>query len=154
LNHRETRSEITATDVGNHIFFLFDWIQNHEPVIWWTGSLSVLMFVGFLLAMPVIIIKLPAEYFLKHEMTHHRKELSFMGLVYLIFKNVFGGFLVLAGIVMLFLPGQGLITLIMGISLLSIPDKKRMVRKIIRRKKVLSTMNRIRLKFNKPPLQI
>jgi len=111
---------------------------------------------GFLLAVPIIIIKLPAEYFLKYstEGDGGDKKFTFSHLLYSIFKNIIGVILTLAGIAMLFLPGQGVITLLIGISLLSIPGKRDMMLKIMRQEKVLNTMNRLRSKFNKPPLEV
>lgn len=111
---------------------------------------------AFLLAVPLIIIKLPAEYFLKHSTQGDGRDRTFTypHLLYSIFKNIIGIILTLAGIAMLFLPGQGVITLLIGISLLSIPGKQNMMLKIMRQEKVLNTMNRLRSKFNKPPLEV
>jgi hypothetical protein len=114
------------------------------------------MFLGFLVAIPIIIIKLPADYFLERSTTDKvcDKRFTIPRLIYVTFRNIFGIIFVLAGIAMLFLPGQGVITLLIGMSLLSIPGKHQLVLKIIRQQQVLHSLNRLRAKFNKPALRV
>jgi hypothetical protein len=123
------------------------------------GALSLFTFLGFLIAVPIIIIKLPAEYFLKRSTPDEpdeedNKKLSVPQLFYVVFKNFFGIIFVLAGIAMLFLPGQGVVTLLIGMSLLSIPGKHRLMLKIVRQKNVMHSLNRLRAKFNKPAFRM
>ena len=53
---------------------------------------------------------------------------------------------------MLFLPGQGVLTILIGLSLLEFPGKRRLEAKIVGQPTVLSTINNMRAKFGKPPL--
>ena len=70
---------------------------------------SVVGFIGTLIAIPMILVRLPADYFdtrtTRHWMKDHHPLLRLLGLVA---KNVVGIVLLLAGFAMLFLPGQGL----------------------------------------------
>jgi len=135
---------------------ILDWFRNYEVLIWWTGAASVLMFLGSLCTIPVILIKIPADYFASLE-TKSRidvRDLSFFRILYLIFKNIVGIAFILAGLIMLLLPGQGILTIIVGMSLLNFPGKYRLVRNIIRNKTILNTINKLRSKAAKPPIEV
>lgn len=71
-------------------------------------------------------------------------------------KNIAGLLLVLLGLVLSLpgVPGQGLITILIGIMLLDFPGKQKIERKIISRPSVLSNVNRLREKFSRPPLRL
>lgn len=135
---------------------ILEWFRNYEVLIWWTGAASVLMFLGSLCVIPIILIKIPADYFSSLE-TKYRinvRDLSFFRLLYLIFKNMVGIAFILAGFIMLLLPGQGILTIIVGMSLLNFPGKYRLVRNIIRNKIILDTINKLRSKADKPPIEV
>ncbi len=61
---------------------------------------------------------------------------------------------ILAGLIMLLLPGQGILTIIVGMFLLNFPGKFRLVRNIIRNKTILATINKLRSKADKPPIEV
>lgn len=75
------------------------------------------------------------------------------GITYLLeFAKIIAGLcLLISGIIMLFLPGQGLITMLIGLSLLPFPGKIQMEQNILSQKSVRSTLNWIRIKANKEP---
>ncbi len=60
--------------------------------------------------------------------------------------------LVLAGLAMLVLPGQGLLTLVIGLGLLNFPGKSSLIRRLLGQNKVLGTINRLRARVKKEPL--
>ncbi len=135
---------------------ILDWFRNYEVLIWWMGAASVLMFLGSLCTIPVILIKIPADYFASLE-TKSRidvRDLSFFRILYLIFKNMVGIAFILAGLIMLLLPGQGILTIIVGMSLLNFSGKYRLVRNIIRNKTIYNTINKLRSKAAKPPIEV
>jgi hypothetical protein len=66
-------------------------------------------------------------------------------------KIIVGVCLVLGGLLMLVLPGQGLITILIGLSLIPFPGKNTMEQKLLSRNSVRSTLNWIRVKANKEP---
>ena len=55
---------------------------------------------------------------------------------------------------MLLTPGQGLLSILVGIMLMDLPGKYKVERAIIRKEKVLSTINWLRAKAHRPPLQV
>jgi hypothetical protein len=101
----------------------------------------------------VVLVKLPATYFKAEHgrafWVERHPVLRWSGLVG---KNLLGAFLVLLGIVMLIGPGQGLLTILLGVMLLDFPGKRELELKLVSRPKVLQAINRIRNRFDKPPL--
>ena len=69
-------------------------------------------------------------------------------------KNLVGGILLLGGIAMLVLPGQGLLTMLIGVSLMDFPGKRAIERKLVSRPLILQAINRVRQRFDRPPLLI
>jgi hypothetical protein len=49
-------------------------------------------------------------------------------------------------------PGQGILTILLGLMLLDLPGKRAWEQKLVKRPKVLQTINQLRGKFGKPPL--
>lgn len=66
-------------------------------------------------------------------------------------KIIVGIFFLLCGLVMLVLPGQGLITMLIGLSLLPFPGKRMIERSLLSRKSIRTSLNWIRIKANKDP---
>lgn len=116
---------------------------------------SIIGFISSLIIIPLILIRLPADYFdtrfPRHWMRNHHPVLRAIGLI---IKNVVGLVFILAGFIMLFLPGQGLLTMLIGISLIDFPRKREIEAKIIGFPKVFNTINNLRHKFGKPPLTV
>ena len=66
-------------------------------------------------------------------------------------KIIVGVCLLLCGVVMLVLPGQGLLTILIGLSLVPFPGKNKIEQNILSRKSVRFSLNWIRMKANKDP---
>ncbi|MGH7168570.1 MAG: PGPGW domain-containing protein [Nitrospiraceae bacterium] len=115
--------------------------------------LSVVTFVVSLIGIPFLLVRLPSHYFDERHprnwMQDHHPVLRLIGLG---LKNAVGVLLFLAGIAMIVLPGQGLLTILIGISLLDFPGKRHMERRLIGQPAVLKTINKLREKFGRPPL--
>ena len=71
-------------------------------------------------------------------------------------KNVLGVVLIAVGIVLSLpgVPGQGLLTILVGVLLLDVPGKRRLELRVVRRPKVAAAINRLRARFDKPPLDL
>jgi hypothetical protein len=126
---------------------VFDWLGGHEIVLGWLFAISVLMFVGSLIAIPWLVIQIPADYFT------HRRSLSdrwrqrhpLLRWTLLVTKNLCGVVLVLAGIAMLVLPGQGILTILVGLVCLDFPGKFALEYKLVRQRPA---------KAGHPPLEL
>ncbi len=117
------------------------------------GLLSVVTFVGSLLVVPWLIGRLPKDYFIRHRQevaARHRRHPA-MAFFIIAIRNVTGLVLFLAGIAMLMLPGQGLLTMLLGISLMDFPGKRNLIDAIICNPRVVKVLNWIRQKGKREP---
>ena len=122
----------------------------------WLAVISLLTFAVTLLAVLIFIIHIPDNYFLHEERKSRSNKEGFIGLrlVCRVLKNILGVFFVLTGLILLLLPGQGLLSILIGVMLMNFPGKYKLERALIRQEKVLSTINWLRTKAHRPPLQI
>lgn len=130
---------------------IMTWFEIHESLFWWFTISSALAFIGTLIVVPLLLIRMPADYFTRQRPYYHGQH-PIIHWIILISKNLFGIIFLLAGIVMLFLPGQGIITIMLAISLLNFPEKRYLERQFISLPRVLSTINNIRRRADQPPL--
>ncbi len=108
--------------------------------------LSVAMFVGTLLAVPWLVVRLPPDYFVR---PHRRRTLPAQ-----VLRNALGVALVLLGILLLVLPGQGILTVLLGLSIVDLPFKRRLLERILHQRKVAEGIQSLRRKAGKPPLAL
>lgn len=120
------------------------------------AALSVVMFFGSLAAIPVLLARMPADYFVRSEspFASWRRRHPVAGGALLVVRNVVGVVLLLAGLVMMVLPGQGIITVLMALTLLNFPGKRKLELWIIRRRKVRGAIDWIRRRAGRPPLVV
>ena len=98
-------------------------------------------------------IRIPSDYFV--EKRHERRHLRNLGMadaVFAIGRNLLGAILVFIGALMLVLPGQGLLTILVGVMLLDIPGKYVVARWIVTHPPVLQSINWIRRRAGRAPL--
>ncbi len=117
------------------------------------GLLSVVTFVGSLVAVPWLIGRMRADYFLTHwqvVQARHRRHPA-LALTVFLARNALGLLLVAAGLAMLFLPGQGLLTVLIGVCVMDFPGKRGLLQRLVRGPKVQGALNWIRRKRGKEP---
>ena len=132
-----------------------EWAHSHETLLWWLAAASLVTFVATLVIVPWLVVRIPPDYFLpKKRRRRPRTGLRRMRhWALLTVRNVLGYALVAAGIPMLPLPGQGLLTILIGITLLSFPGKYRLERWVVTRKPVLRSVNWLRRRAGKSPFE-
>jgi hypothetical protein len=120
------------------------------------GSLLFLITFSISLAIvSVIMVKIPPDYFKKDRprklWADKHKAVRYLGIFG---KNLLGVVLVVLGILMSLpgVPGQGILTILLGVMLLDFPGKQKLEHRIVSRPKVLGTINKLRHKFGKPKL--
>jgi hypothetical protein len=98
---------------------------------------------------------MPEDYFLesKRKPMKWRKQKPMLRLAVIFGKNIIGLFLIIGGLLMLVLPGQGLLTIVTGLLLINYPGKYRLEQKLVGKPSIFRTLNWIRIKANKPPLK-
>jgi len=132
------------------------WVGTYQPLAWWLAGFSAVTFVASLIAMPFLIVNMPADYFVRPAPTTGSWQTRHPAVraILLVLKNLLGAALVVAGIIMLFLPGQGILSILIGLSLLDLPGKRRLERRLVGRPAILRAINAIRAKAHRPPLRM
>jgi hypothetical protein len=141
---------------------MFDLLSDFISGLTWQKILvgAAIFLASFLINLAIvsiILVKLPADHFSKRRKTkfwagprpaiHAAKVIG---------KNIAGILLVALGIVLSLpgVPGQGLLTVLLGIMLLDFPGRHRLEQKLLSKPSIVNTINRLRGRFDKPPLQL
>jgi hypothetical protein len=120
------------------------------------GLLSLALFVLSAAGVPWFIARVPADYFSRRELERMsiapgpRSPWRIAGRV---LKNLLGVLLLLSGIAMLALPGQGLLTIFVALLLLEFPGKRRLERRLIGWRPLYRAINGLRRRAGRPPLE-
>lgn len=125
--------------------------------LFWGVGLFMLSFAISLVAIAIVIIRLPPDYFRSHYRRNFLPNSPWhlrWGAIAI--KNTVGVLLVLLGLVLSIpgIPGQGILTILLGLIMLDIPGKRPLEARILRRPTILSAINRVRVRYERPPLQI
>jgi len=137
-----------------------EWLTDFWASLTWSKILlGVGLFLGALLfsfaSIAIVMVKIPENYF----STHYQQDflpgspwIVRWGAV--IAKNIFGFFLVILGIILSLpgVPGQGVLTILLGLIMLDIPGKRPLEARIIKRPTILTAVNDLRARYKKPPL--
>jgi hypothetical protein len=137
-----------------------EWLtQFWESLTWGRIGLGLGLFVVSLtvstLAVGVVMVKIPEHYF----SSHHERDfmpnspwLVRWGAV--ILKNILGVVLIVIGIILSLpgVPGQGILTILLGLIMIDIPGKRPIEARIIKRPTILAAVNNLRARYQKPPL--
>ena len=118
---------------------------------------SLILFVGSILLIPVLVSRVRMDYFVNpsegnSESWMNRHPSAKLGLF--VVKNLLGITLLIPGLIMLVLPGQGIITVLIALTLLDFPGKRSLEIRLIRQKHVQTAFNWIRQRAGKPPIMI
>jgi hypothetical protein len=141
---------------------MIDWLKQYAASFDWSWQglllgvgLFVVTFAASIVAVSFVLIRLPPTYFqLAHERdfwADRNRAVRWSGMLV---KNFFGLLLVLLGVVMSVpgVPGQGVLTILLGLMLMDFPGKRRLEYKIVSRPKVMQAINRLRARFDRPPM--
>ena len=105
----------------------------------------------------LILGKLPADHFSKSRKTKFwAGPRPWLHAAKVIGKNIAGFLLVALGIVLSLpgVPGQGLLTVLLGIMLLDFPGRHRLEQKLLSKPSILNSINKLRARFDKKPLEL
>ena len=157
-------SATSPETISAMVIAVLDWLTNllsSLPIHGREVMVGITLFVGTLVASLALaaffLTRLPPSYFHpsydRHPVHDRHWVIHCCGVVV---KNVVGVVLVILGIVMSLpgVPGQGVLTILVGVMLVDFPGKRALEYKIIRQPRVLRTVNRLRQAFSKPALVI
>jgi hypothetical protein len=117
------------------------------------SGLSVGCFLLSLVALPWMVCRIPEDFFLTADFRSEQSRATGGRWIISGIKNLLGAGLFLVGGILLFMPGQGLLTMLMGVILMDFPGKKRVLGKLLTREDVRTSLNWIRKKMKVTPLR-
>ena len=138
----------------NYINIIYEFFLTYKIYLVWVGALSLIIFVFSLLSIKWLVALIPSNYFINQNNSKFRSNYPMLWLISVIIKNLIGYTLIIGGMLMLVLPGQGLFTILIGLMLSNYPGKFYIEKKFIAIPSILKTINWLRKKSNKPPLKI
>ena len=150
------KSRSTLMETAKHLFEVVVHFLKRGG-LWWGVGISVAAAILTLVLATVIVVGWPADRFKGEGPTevglHQHVVVRALALVA---KNLSGAVLVALGLIMALpgVPGQGLLTMLIGLTLLSFPGKRRLERRFVRIPALLGAINRLRKRFARPPLEL
>lgn len=114
----------------------------------------LVMCLASLAVVTFFIVRIPTDYFSKER--RRPASSTRARVVIAVLKNVGGVALILVGIVLSFpgIPGQGILTILVGLMLTDLPGVRRLERALARRRRVQRALDAIRAKFGRDPLKL
>lgn len=122
-----------------------EWLKDHA---WLLAGWSLLITIVISAGGIAILVRMPADHFVRREKNRH--------IVLTILRNALGAVLLGAGIILSLplVPGPGFVLLIVGISLMNFPGRRRLLLRLLRTPWVLKPINHLRKHFGAPRLEL
>lgn len=126
----------------------------HGPLIKSLAAGSVVFFILTPVAVPFLIVLMPADALIRQRKSANRKTplRTVLHLMWHAVKNLIGIALMALGVALLFLPGQGLLTLFAGILLADIPGRRTLLSRLLCTGKIRPAVDRLRARYGKKAL--
>ena len=139
----------------NFIDSFIQWFADHPEVLIGIGISSIFIFLISILGISWFVAQIPEDYFLlsKRQTSKWQQQKPILRFVVVVAKNILGLSLIIGGLLMLVLPGQGLLTIITGLLLVNYPGKYKLEQKLVLIPSIYKALNWIRFKAKTPPLQ-
>jgi len=133
----------------------YSWFFANETLLGWMAVASLGLLILGAILLPVVIVQLPSDLLLAEDQHQQRRfwNRSLQGRLYVIARNLLGGLFLLAGIAMLLTPGQGIVSIIVGLGMMDFPRKRAVLVQVARRERILRTINRLRRRFGREPIK-
>jgi hypothetical protein len=130
---------------------LLNLAHQYKDLLFIIGIISIVLFLLTLIFVPVIVVNLRADHFVRAK-DAEKKQRSVFSVIFYIGKNSLGILLLLLGLLLIVLPGPGWLTILAGIALVDFPFKHKLELKILTIPVVCKAINHYRTKHKKPPL--
>ena len=129
--------------------------SRYQREIWMLGIASAAMLVVSAMVIPYLIVRLPVDFYAENSRRRRLfQDRPMLRSLFLTVKNTLGGFLLIAGIFMLVLPGQGILTILAALALLDFPGKRKLEMSILHRPAILKSINWLRRRAGREPLLV
>lgn len=140
-----------------------EWLSSRLPewvTAWHLVALSIALGVTMaaisLAIVAVVLARMPADYFVNPEAQRPIDRHPVLKVLVVLVRNVFGYFLIVLGALLSLpgVPGQGLLTILMGVMLIDFPGKHQFVRWLVMRRVILAGANKLRARAGQPPFEV
>ena len=138
-----------------------EWLQAWLPEGWngwhlaaFTVGVAVASAVVSIIVVLIVLARLPADYFVNPEARRSIDRHPVLKCVFALVRNLVGWLLIVLGVLLSLpgVPGQGVLTILMGVMLVDFPGKYRAERWLLTRRGVLAGVNKLRARLGRPPL--
>lgn len=127
--------------------------SRYQHLFWVLGGVSVATLVISAFLIPWLITALPTDFYsARSDRRRVLEDKPLLRVVFLLVKNALGVLLFVAGVLMLFLPGQGVLTILAALALLNFPGKRKMEMRFLQTPAVLNGINWLRTRAGRDPL--
>ena len=135
---------------------IWAWSEGHRWAVWTLAALSFGSLVVSGVLVSAVLLRLPPDHYSRSAPPPRAPGAGivsvFTGGLWLVVRNVLGWMFVAAGVAMLVLPGQGLLSILAGLVLVDFPGKQRFERRLLASPVVRQGMNWLRRRAGRPPL--
>jgi uncharacterized membrane protein SpoIIM required for sporulation len=123
-----------------------EWAKSNDTLLWWLFAGSAAFFLLTPIAVAAAVIALPSDYFTekRRQPLGSWRAHPVLRALALALKNLLGAVLLVAGLLMLIVPGQGLLTVAVGLMLVDFPGKFGLERWLATRGPVWRSINWLR----------
>ena len=130
---------------------IYDLMVQHRHLLGIVATTSTILLLLSIMATPRIVSLLPVDYLVRHDKPSFKHPA--IRLLVNISRTCLGVALIVSGLIMLIIPGPGLVTLVLGISVARFPGKQKLMQKVASQRAVFRSLNWMRRRHGKPPLQ-
>jgi hypothetical protein len=132
-----------------------EWVEAWHLVVF-SIALAMVMAGASLAIVGSVLKRLPADYFVNPSARRPIDRHPVLKVILTVARNAFGYFLIVLGAILSVpgVPGQGLLTIFMGVMLIDFPGKRRLERWLVTRRVILAGVNRMRARAGQPPLVV
>src|SRR5262249_18395567 len=129
------------------------WISKDTLI--WVSTFSGVGLLVMAIITPWLIVRMPEDYF-SHPQRYNwlRRKPASVRIPLRILKNLLAIVLVIVGVVMFLTPASGLFPILLGVVLADVPGKLKLQRWILCRKTIRKSMNWLRRKYHRKPVQV
>ena len=127
-----------------------EFFQTNQTLLLGAALASVILLVVGAVVTPLMLSRVPADWLTREPPS----ERDGFGWFLWGFRNLVGGVLMVAGVAMLFLPGQGILTIAAGFALTDLPGKRRILIGLLHQPALRRPLQALRRRRGQPPLEI
>lgn len=102
-----------------------------------------------------MLLRLPEDWLIapRRPLRERLRRQGPLSLALFLARNLLAGALLVAGLIMLVTPGQGLLTVLVALALGEFPGRRALARRLLARPAIARTVQALRRRAGRPPLQ-